>query len=48
MKSRTALCSFCRKSPEQAGPLVEGPDRVYICSECIDLCQVIVDATAMG
>ena len=25
------------------GPLVEGPGDVYICGECIDLCQSILD-----
>jgi hypothetical protein len=42
MKARTALCSFCRKSPQHVGPLVEGPNGVYICGDCIELCQSIV------
>lgn len=42
MKPRNAYCSFCRKSYTDVGPLVEGPDRVYICAECIALCQSIV------
>jgi ATP-dependent Clp protease ATP-binding subunit ClpX len=40
---KNANCSFCRKSYREVGPLVEGPDDVYICSECIDLCQSILD-----
>ena len=40
---KNAFCSFCRKSYRDVGPLVEGPGDVYICSECIDLCQSILD-----
>ena len=36
-------CSFCRKSYKDAGPLVEGPDQVYICYACIKLCGKIVE-----
>ncbi len=39
---KNAFCSFCRKSYRDVGPLVEGPGDVYICSECIDLCQTIL------
>ena len=38
-----ANCSFCRKSYREVGPLVEGPGDVYICGECIELCQSILD-----
>ncbi len=40
---KNANCSFCRKSYRDVGPLVEGPDDVYICGECIELCQSILD-----
>ena len=40
---KNASCSFCRKSYRDVGPLVEGPGDVYICGECIDLCQSILD-----
>src|SRR6185503_1698724 len=40
---KNAFCSFCRKSYREVGPLVEGPDEVYICGECIELCQSILD-----
>jgi ATP-dependent Clp protease ATP-binding subunit ClpX len=42
MKRVHAYCSFCRKSYREVGPLVEGPDAVYICAACIALCQSIV------
>ena len=38
-----ANCSFCGKSYREVGPLVEGPDDVYICENCIDLCQSILN-----
>jgi ATP-dependent Clp protease ATP-binding subunit ClpX len=42
-RNRNAYCSFCRKSYREVGPLVEGPGDVYICGECIELCQTIID-----
>jgi ATP-dependent Clp protease ATP-binding subunit ClpX len=43
MGRRNASCSFCRKNYRDVGPLVEGPGDVYICGECIELCQSIID-----
>jgi len=40
---KNANCSFCGKSYREVGPLVEGPSDVYICGECIDLCNSILD-----
>src|SRR3954451_14871306 len=42
-RNRNAYCSFCRKNYRDVGPLVEGPGDVYICGECIELCQSIID-----
>jgi predicted enzyme related to lactoylglutathione lyase len=42
MDRRNAYCSFCRKSYRDVGPLVEGPGDVYICGECVELCQSII------
>lgn len=39
---KQAQCSFCHKSCKEVGPLVEGPDNVYICSSCLELCQSIL------
>lgn len=41
-RPRNAYCSFCRKSHRVVGPLVEGPNDVYICGECLELCQSII------
>lgn len=40
---KNASCSFCRKSYREVGPLVEGPDDVYVCGDCIELCQSILE-----
>ncbi|MEL6330305.1 MAG: ATP-dependent Clp protease ATP-binding subunit ClpX [Planctomycetota bacterium] len=38
---RVTTCSFCGKSSREVGPMVEGPNEVYICTKCTDLCQNI-------
>jgi ATP-dependent Clp protease ATP-binding subunit ClpX len=41
-RSRSKLkCSFCGKSQDQVKRLIAGPN-VYICDECIELCQEII------
>ncbi len=39
-------CSFCGKSQEQVRKLIAGPG-VYICDECVDLCNEILDEELM-
>jgi len=39
--TETLQCSFCGKTQDQVRTLVAGP-KVYICDECIDLCDEIV------
>jgi len=41
-KSDFLKCSFCGKSQNQVRKLIAGPG-VYICDECIDLCNEIID-----
>lgn len=36
-------CSFCNKSEDQVLKLIAGPDGVYICDECIEICAEIVE-----
>ena len=38
---KVTTCSFCGKTSREVGPMVEGPNDVYICSNCTDLCQNI-------
>ena len=35
-------CTFCAKSQQRVKKLIAGPG-VYICDECVDLCNVIID-----
>jgi ATP-dependent Clp protease ATP-binding subunit ClpX len=38
---KITTCSFCGKTSREVGPMVEGPNDIYICSNCTDLCQNI-------
>ncbi len=42
-KSNTIRCSFCGKAQEQVMKLIAGPGNVYICNECIERCNDILD-----
>ena len=37
-----SACSFCGRTKRQVDAFVEGPNGVFICPECIDLCYNIV------
>ncbi|MCR4657045.1 MAG: ATP-dependent Clp protease ATP-binding subunit ClpX [Lachnospiraceae bacterium] len=39
----TICCSFCGKSQEYARKLISGPNGVYICDECIEICSEILE-----
>lgn len=41
-------CSFCGKSQEQVRRLIAGPGGVYICNQCIELCQEIMTQEGQG
>ena len=41
---KTYKCSFCGKHQDQVQRLIAGPEGVYICNECIDTCQEILEA----
>ena len=36
-------CSFCNKNQDQVRKLIAGPNNVYICDECIEICSEIVE-----
>lgn len=36
-------CSFCGKTQEQVRKLLSGPNGVFICDECVDLCAEILE-----
>jgi ATP-dependent Clp protease ATP-binding subunit ClpX len=39
---REYCCSFCGKPQERVERLIAGPNRVYICNECVALCNEII------
>lgn len=41
MKEKMLYCSFCGKSQDEVRKLIAGPS-VYICDECVDLCNDIL------
>lgn len=38
---KVTTCSFCGKTSREVGPMVEGPNDVYVCANCTELCQNI-------
>jgi ATP-dependent protease Clp, ATPase subunit len=37
------VCSFCSKPKSEVKMLISGPNSMYICDECIELCHSIVE-----
>ena len=46
-EKETLRCSFCGRTCEEVRKLVAGPN-VYICDECVDVCQHIIDEELGG
>ncbi len=40
------VCSFCKRTQEEVNRLIAGPDQVFICDECVDLCRDILEEDA--
>ena len=43
LRSDIQVCSFCKRTQEEVNRLIAGPDQVFICDECVDLCRDILD-----
>ncbi len=43
MVKKDIKCSFCGKTQEQVKKLIAGPEGVFICDECIEVCMEIVE-----
>jgi len=41
-RKNKAICSFCGRLGNQADTFIEGPNNVFICPECVDLCHNII------
>jgi hypothetical protein len=39
---KTLYCSFCYKSQHQVRMLISGPANIFICDECVGLCNEII------
>jgi ATP-dependent Clp protease ATP-binding subunit ClpX len=38
----TTYCSFCKRPQTEVGRLIAGPDQVFVCEECVELCVDIL------
>ncbi len=41
-EGKTLYCSFCQKSHHYVAKLIAGPGGIYICDECVDVCDDII------
>lgn len=41
-------CSFCGKSRDEVNKLIQGPDGVFICDECVETCADIINDAEHG
>lgn len=39
---RKPRCSFCGKAQDEVSKLIAGPSNVFICTDCIQLCNVLI------
>ena len=39
LQAKTLYCSFCFKSQHEVKMLISGPAGIFICSECVELCN---------
>lgn len=40
--TKTLYCSFCIKSQHEVRKLISGPARIFICDECVGLCNEVI------
>jgi len=40
--TKTLYCSFCFKSQREVKKLISGPGSIFICDECVGLCNEII------
>ena len=41
--NQTVRCSFCGKTQDEVEKIIAGPAGVFICDECVNLCNEIID-----
>ena len=42
LPTKTSYCSFCFKSQHEVKKLISGPAGIFICHECVDLCNEVI------
>lgn len=47
-KPKSYQCSFCGRQLTEVERLIAGPNGVYICNECVDLCKNILEEERRG
>jgi hypothetical protein len=47
-EKKTLYCTFCFKSQHQVKKLISGPAGVFICDECVDLCNEVISGRFPG
>ena len=45
-KMQPSHCSFCGRTEKQVNKLIAGPNGVFICDQCIDICEDILEEEA--
>ncbi len=46
LRNNPQVCSFCGKPASSSRPIVAGPNDIYICNQCVAVCQGILDEEA--
>jgi ATP-dependent Clp protease ATP-binding subunit ClpX len=42
LPKKTVYCSFCSKSQHEVKKLISGPAGIFICDECVELCNEVI------
>jgi epoxyqueuosine reductase QueG len=42
VQTKTLYCSFCFKSQHEVRKLIAGPASIFICDECVDICNEVI------
>ena len=42
MTKKVVRCSFCNRTQKEVNKMIAGPAGVYICDECIKICEHIL------
>ncbi len=40
--SKDVFCSFCGRFKDEVGKIIAGPNGIFICEDCIDLCNKVI------